>query len=241
MSNAYIDPIARLLGGWSQGLCAASILFRLGAAFVLAAIIGWERANKRHSAGLRTFILVAIGATAAMLLDLSAAGPGGHGLLLSAASLVGIALISGNSFWYSSRNQVKGLTTAVALWACGFVGLALGGGCYTAAGAVFLALWVCLSLLPGLESWLKDRSNHFQIHLELKNRTRLQEFITTIRLLGLRIDDIESNPAYFNTGLSVFSISITITRQELKKYKTHREIVEALATLDYISHVEEIG
>ena len=58
--------------------------------------------------------------------------------------------------------------------------------------------------------------------------------------LYYRIDDIELNPAYINSGLSVYSISITIDSKELKKYKKHSEIIKALSTLEYIYYVEEI-
>ena len=98
-----------------------------------------------------------------------------------------------------------------------------------------------MSLFPTFEAYLKDRSNHFEVHLELKDRQNLQDFVTTIRRLGLRIDDIESNPAYLNSGLSVYSVSITIDSGELKKYKTHREIIEALRTLDYVYYIEEMN
>ena len=91
-----------------------------------------------------------------------------------------------------------------------------------------------------LEFYLKNRSNHFEIHLELKNSLNLQNFVTTIRKLGLRIDAIEMNPAYANSGLSVYSIAISISSAELKLYKTHKEIIEALRTLDYVYHIEEI-
>ena len=67
-----------------------------------------------------------------------------------------------------------------------------------------------------------------------------ENFVTTIRKLGLIIDSIEMNPAYTNSGLSVYSIAISITSAELKKYKTHNEIIEALGTLDYVYHIEEI-
>jgi putative Mg2+ transporter-C (MgtC) family protein len=68
----------------------------------------------------------------------------------------------------------------------------------------------------------------------------LQDFTSTIRKLGLTIDDIELNPAYVNSGLSVYSIAISISSKELKKYKTHEEIIEALKTLEYIYHIEEM-
>ena len=64
--------------------------------------------------------------------------------------------------------------------------------------------------------------------------------MSTIRKLGLTIDAIEMNPAYAGSGLSVYSISISISSEELKKYKTHKEIIAALSTLDYIYHIEEI-
>ena len=86
----------------------------------------------------------------------------------------------------------------------------------------------------------KNRSNHFEIHLELKSSSHLQDFVTTIRKLGVIIDDIELNPAYVNSGLSVYSVAVSITSGELKKYKTHEEIIEALGSLDYVYHIEEM-
>ena len=235
------DPIARCLGSWSIGLSTASILFRIGISFVFAAVIGCERANKRHAAGLRTFILVCVASASAMLLDsYGAALLGSRETLISAAAVIGIAIISSYSILYSSKNQIKGLTTSVALWACGILGLSIGAGFYTAALIFFLALLCCLALLPSLEGFLQDRSNHFELHLELKSKTYLRDFITTLRMLGLKIDDIEANPAYLNSGLSVYSISMTITGKELKKYKTHSEIIEAINSLEYVCFAEEI-
>ena len=87
---------------------------------------------------------------------------------------------------------------------------------------------------------MKNKSNHFEIHLELKNRNDLVNFTGVVRKLGLKITDIEANPAYNNTGLGVYTISLTIRSSELKKYKTHKEIIEALGTLEYINCIEEI-
>ena len=63
------DPIAKLLGEWSQTLNGASVLFRILLSVCLSAMIGCERSSKRHSAGLRTFILVSLATTVTMLLD----------------------------------------------------------------------------------------------------------------------------------------------------------------------------
>ena len=235
------DPIAALLGPWSAELGTAAVLFRLGLSFLFSAAIGCERSSNRHSAGLRTFIVVSLGATAAMLLDLFLASLISSGFaVISAATVIGIGIISTYSILYSSKSQIKGLTTAVSLWAGSVVGLTAGAGFYTVSLCCFAAIYVCLHFLPSLEKYLKDHSNHFEIQLELRDKLDLGAFTATLRQLGLKIDDIESNPAYINSGLAVFSISLTITGKELKKYKSHAEIIEALSTLDYVSYIEEL-
>ena len=231
------DPIARLLGEGSESSFLLIVLTRIFLSLLLSAIIGYERSTKRHSAGLRTFIVVSLACTTAMLLDLFL----DKGFcLLSAAALIGLATITVNSIVFSARSRIKGLTTSVGLWACGIVGFAVGAGLYTVTLISFVTLLFVLSWFPVLEKYLKDKSNHFEIHLELNNISYLKDFVTTIRELGLTIDDIESNPAYINSGLSVYSISITIHSRELKKYKKHSEIIKALSTLDYVYHIEEM-
>ncbi len=236
-----IDPIAILLGPWASDLNAVSAVFRIVISLVLSAYLGFERSSKRHAAGLRTFMVVSLSTTLAMLLDLFLLNGSESGLyLISAASIISIAIITVNSILYSSRSQIKGLTTSVALWASAVLGLCIGAGFYTVTLVSYIAFICTLSVFPRMERYFKNRSNHFEVHLELKNIAYLQNFVTTIRELGMKIDDIEMNTAYQHSGLSVYSISISISSQELKKYKTHSQIIEALRSLDYIYHIEEM-
>lgn len=237
-----VDPISKILGEWSARIDIFSIILRIFMSILFSAVIGWERSTKRHAAGLRTFMLVSLASTMAMLLDLFimskyiASFP-----LISAAVVIGIAIISSNSILFSSKSQIKGLTTAAGLWSVGFIGLLIGAGFYTVAVIGFIAMMICLSLFPKMERYFKNKSNHFEVHLELKSKENLQSFVATIRQLGLRIDDIEVNPAYINSGLSVYSISLTIQSNELKKYKSHSEIIDALRSIEYIHHIEEMN
>ena len=236
------DMIAALLGNWSWEITPYSIGFRILLSVLMAAAVGCERSSKRHSAGLRTFILVSLTGTAAMLIDLTLLDAAMVSFpALSAATVIGAAMHSGNAIFFSSRGQIKGLTTSAGLWACELIGLAVGAGLYTVTVVAFAALLCSISLLPVVEKHLKDRSNHFEIHLELKSRGDLQDFVATVRRLGLRIDDIESNPAYLHSGLSVYTVSLTITSSELKKYKLHSDMIEALGSLEYVSHIEEMN
>lgn len=251
--NLLIDPIAALLGPWAGGINLYSALLRLLLSLLLSAIIGCERSSKRHSAGLRTFMLVSLSGTAAMLMDLflsaqfgklaaidSSVQLSGGWYLLSASSVIAVGVMCVNSVFFSSRNQIKGLTTSFGLWAILFLGICIGAGFYTLAALIFLVFLCCLAFFPTFEIYLKNRSNHFEIHLELKSSANLQDFTATIRKLGLHIDDIELNPAYAGSGLSVYSISVSIMSEELKKYKTHEDIIEALSSLEYVAHIEEM-
>lgn len=112
--------------------------------------------------------------------------------------------------------------------------------CFFRSFSVIAAVYVViLQAFPTLEKKLKQRSDHFELHLELKSRNDLPQFMTTLRELGMRIDDVEMNSAFINSGLSVYSLKLTIESKELKKYKTHDEIIEALRSIDYIHYVEE--
>ncbi len=241
MNSFPNDPLIPVLGAWSGDINLWSVLLRVCCSALLSAIIGMERSSKRHSAGLRTFMLVSLAGTIAMLVDMWVFEEKQAGLfLLSTGTVISTTLIATNSLFISSRNQIKGITTAAGVLVCCLLGISIGAGFYTLTLVATGSMLFCLILLPNLEVVLKDRSNHFEIHLELTSSHHLKEFVTTIRELGLKIDDIETNPAYVNSGLSVYSVAISITKNELKKFKTHKEIISALATLEYVSHIEEI-
>ena len=141
------------------------------------------------------------------------------------------------------KQKFSGRTLAYLILGVAFalVGIALTVVSCAAETFQILALLCSMSGLPALETHLKDRSNHFEVHLELKNKLDLPDFVSTVRALGMRIDDIESNPAYLNSGLSVFTVSFTVDSPELKQYKKHGEIIEALKSLDYVYYIEEMN
>ena len=106
MNPVFTDPIASQLGNWAAAITIGSILLRLLLSLTLGAIIGWERSNKRHSAGLRTFMLAFLTGSLASLLDSYIfADSGRTGLyILSGATIIGASVIAVHSVFYSSRN-----------------------------------------------------------------------------------------------------------------------------------------
>lgn len=234
------DFFANLMGEWSKNVTLGSTALKLALTLIFATVLGCERARNRHAAGLRTFIVVSLASTSVAIADLYLIRAHGSTFaILSAATIIGIAVISTNTILFSSKNQLKGLTTSAGLWATAIIAVVLGLGLYTLALLSYLVLLLCMTLFTKLEKYAKKHSNHFEVHLELKGRNLLQEFTAMIRKFGMKIDDIEINPAYANSGLGVYSVSLTVKDKELKS-KTHKEIIGALSALDCVSYIEEM-
>lgn len=235
------DFIASYLGDWSVQVNIASTALKTVLVVVMAVVLGCERSRNRHAAGLRTLIVLSIGSMFAGLADVyfiinhSMSFP-----ILSAAVIIGISIITANTIVFSSKNQIMGLTTSVGGWTMSIISAILGFGLYTAALIGFAALMVGLLAFSKMENYIKNKSNHFEVHLELKARSGLQDFIATARQFGLKIDNLEINPAYANSGLSVYTVKFTIVGKNLRK-KRHSDIIEALAVLDCVYHIEKLG
>lgn len=237
----HYNYIGKLLGDWSlEPSHLGAIAFRIALAFLFSAIVGCERATKRHPAGLRTFILSGITSVFAALCDAYMTSVMGVQMtLLSPAVLLCLATISGKSLLFTSRNQLRELTTSICLFTNASIALCIGFGMYTCALIGFIAMITCIVVFPALETFLKGHSPQLELHLELKSRNLLYEFITAIREFGLHLDEIELNPAYATTGLGVYTLKATIVGKKLQD-SSHAAIIDALTALDCVAYVEEI-
>ena len=94
-------------------------------------------------------------------------------------------------------------------------------------------------LLPKLEVHIKRKSTVFEIYVELKTRDSLQKLIHAIRCLNLVVNGVELNPAYVNSGLAVYSISLKMNKKQIPQ-TNHKEIIDAISQLDIVNFIEEI-
>jgi putative Mg2+ transporter-C (MgtC) family protein len=114
------------------------MVIRLLISFAAGAIVGFERSSHHQVAGLRTHILITMGATLLMLLSIwlpqefSGMKNGDPGRI-AAQVVSGIGFLGAGAI-IRLGNNVRGLTTAASLWFMAAVGLAIGGGMFIAAG-----------------------------------------------------------------------------------------------------------
>lgn len=124
---------------------ATRVTLRMTVALLLGAAIGWERERRDAEAGLRTHMLVALGAAVFVLV------PAASGMGSDALSRVIQGLVSGIGFLgagavlkQSAQGRIHGLTTAASIWATAAVGMAAGLG--REASAVLATLFILLVL-----------------------------------------------------------------------------------------------
>lgn len=136
----------------TESLTLPVVAFRLALGLVAGAVIGFERASQRQSAGIRTHILIAVGSTLLMLLSIYIpqeflGAKNGDPGRIAAQVVSGIGFLGAGSI-LRLGNNIRGLTTAASIWIVAALGLAVGAGMYIPAG---LGLVLCISALVLLD------------------------------------------------------------------------------------------
>src|SRR5437773_5348346 len=164
------------------------ILLRLAVSLVLGAVIGFEREQKEHAAGLRTLALVSLGCAVFTIIS-------AYGFLelltiphttidptrIASYIVAGIGFLGGGIIFLSRQNEkVKGLTTAATIWVIAAVGIACGIGMIYAALVTTIMMLFILFLLPLAERAILPRGSSSMRHLQIEASSVSGQFIANI-------------------------------------------------------------
>jgi putative Mg2+ transporter-C (MgtC) family protein len=120
---------------------------RLVAAGVIGAVIGYERELRGKVAGVRTHLLVALGACLFMIVSQHGfAGAARFDAARVAAGVVGGLGFLGGGIIMKNKH-VSGLTTATGIWVTGAIGLSMGGGMYELSVLCFVLMLLCMEAM----------------------------------------------------------------------------------------------
>lgn len=150
-----MDTLTSLLDGLPAWL-DLPILGRLLLALVLGAAVGMEREISGKPAGLRTIILISVGAELLTEMSITVAGIQLHGLVRADPARIAAQIVSGIGFIGAGtilvhRGSVVGLTTAATLWVAAAIGIAVGARAYVPAVGATVLVMGTLVLLGWLE------------------------------------------------------------------------------------------
>lgn len=215
-----------------------AVVIRIVCAVVVGGIIGIERSIKNRPAGLRTYMLVCVGACLIMLTNQYIFQMTGNGdpMRLGAQVVSGIGFLGAGTIIVTKHNQIKGLTTAAGLWSAAGVGLALGIGFYEAAFTAAIAIYVTLTVLHVLEAKVNRKTRVLEVYIELQDTLPLREFIRDMRSLNVDIEDIQfEQGAVVDSGVRAFVLTLKSAHR-----RDHIQFMKDIRGIDGIVHIEAL-
>lgn len=219
-------------------LTLLTIAIRTLLATLLGGLIGLERGMKNRPAGLRTYMLVSLGACLVMMTNQYAyqVFNVGDPTRMAAQVVSGIGFLGAGTIIVTSRNQIKGLTTAAGLWAAAGMGLAIGIGFYEAALLGAVLIFLILTVLHELDGRMRKRTRQLEAYVELKPQVPLGVFIRFVR--EQKIDStnlqIESDLTQ-NDGAIAFVVTLKATCKQ-----SHEDMIRLLKTMNGLAYIEEL-
>lgn len=215
-----------------------AVVLRILIAAVLGGFMGLERGLKNRAAGLRTYMLVCVGACLIMLTNQFIYQSYGQGdpVRMGAQVISGIGFLGAGTIIVTRRSQVKGLTTAAGLWTAAGVGLALGIGFYEGAIAGFITVLVVMTLMQYMDNKMRNKTKSFEIYVELSSQITLGDLLRQIREMEIEIRDVQKQTGADVEG-NIRAYSATL---ETKKRTPHQIILERIVTIDGVIYAETL-
>lgn len=219
-------------------LDTGSIILRLCLSMIIGGILGIERGFKNRPAGFRTYMLVCVGSAIIMMTNqyivivFGSSDPA----RLGAQVVSGIGFLGAGSIMVTKRNQIRGITTAAGIWVSGGLGLAVGIGFYE--GAIFgtIFILVAITVLHGLDDYVRKNSRVIHLYIEYKPDMHLSQFLDHLQEMGCTVTDIQvSKTDYAGEQRNTMFFSVN-----LPKHMKHSVVLEKISRLDSITYSEEI-
>lgn len=223
-----------MMKGWSEW----SILLRLVFSVIAGALIGIDRAMKRRGAGIKTHVLVCLGAALVMLtaqfmwinyegsLDVARLG---------AQVVSGVGFLGVGTIIVTGRNQVRGLTTAAGLWGCACIGLAVGIGFIEGAFiAIVLAIFT-LKFLNKVDGYIHKSAKFFELYVEFGTNKNVSEFICYLHKNQIKINNFELGKSKIKGEGPNALVSV-----EVKDKHQRIDFMTKLHDLECIRYIEEV-
>lgn len=185
LTSMIFDPNVNCVGA------VAKLLLSL----LLGAVVGLERRHKGQIAGMRTFALISMGATLAMLISiyipqeymgLKNGDPG----RIAAQVISGIGFLGAGAI-IQMKGSVRGLTTAAGIWMTACIGLAVGAGMYLISTVACLLIIFVLMILEWCEKHLLKGGEAKIVRVKVNAIvTDTEPYRDCFRRFGVHVSDV---------------------------------------------------
>lgn len=216
---------------FGETLTVEMVLYRMMAAVILGAIIGIDREVKNRPAGMRTYVLVCVGATLIALVEQQTiyyVSHLGNQQITMSIGRITATIVSGVSFLGAgtivrSERKIKGLTTAASLWCTACLGVAIGAGYVTMAlisGIIVIVVLKFLQKVIPINTYKK-------LEVQFIHRTETLNYLNHyFEEMNVVILDVDFHAEVVKTGNTIYT---NIYSLSLKDKKGYTEIIGTLS------------
>lgn len=211
-----------------------SVAVRLILATIMGGIIGMERGATRHAAGLRTFILVCVGAALAQIVNIHLVLIYGTGdpVRLAQGVINGIGFLGVGTIVVTGSSHIKGLTTAATLWTTAVLGISIGSGYIYSSVITFALIMVAIKLMAGFSRKQMLHNRILQVKIEVSGDSGIKNIVEYLHKHGYRITEIDKRR---NDDKILLGMDI-----DLGKKINHDGVIEEIYGLDDVDFIMEI-
>lgn len=228
-----------------------SVFVRLLLAQAVGAVVGYGRAQKKSNAGLRTYMLVSIGAALTMLISMyeyamltghwadtvAKVGMKFDASRFSAAVGSGVGFLAAGTILVVAHMQVSGLTSAVGLFTCAMLGIASGAGFYECVIIALMMIVFTMEFMQPMELAFKRRLRNITIYVEFDDITDIDRIIRTIEGEHATIYDLDMERTERQGDKHPSAI---LTLKLSRENASHSAILSSVAELPCVYSIQEL-
>ncbi len=213
-----------------------SVTLRLILSLILGGLLGWEREQKGHPAGFRTYMLVCMGSTLVMLTSqyVIETFHTGDIFRMGAQVVSGIGFLGAGTIIVTGRKQVKGLTTAAGIWAAACLGLAIGIGFYWGAVIGCGLMFVVLSGFHILEKRISCHSRVLNLFFKMESMNDFGTFLRVSKENFLKVSNVEISHNKKENSEIVILLSVSWQGE-----RSHESVLHILEAIPGVTYMEE--
>lgn len=222
-------------------LSLSSIFFRFWLALFCGSVIGYERGKRKQAAGLRTHILVCMGAASVMMINqytIQYFSADADPVRMGAQVISGIGFLGAGTIMVTGSQwdqRIKGLTTAAGLWASACMGLAIGIGFYEAALIMCIFLFLVIVTLNQLDIYFLKTNSNLRLYMEYRSDTPFHPILKTFQTADWQVVNLE----YLSQGTDSNSTKVFVHLQHCTNEKENQaQTLERLGAIEGVICVE---
>ncbi len=217
----------------------ASIAFRLFLSIILCGAIGMERGLRNRPAGFMTYLLVGCGSALIMITNqyIATIYTNVDPTRMASQVVSGIGFLGAGTIITTSKNEIRGLTTAAGIWAAAAVGLAVGIGFY--GGAIIGSIFIIFSLmyLKKIDLYIKTHAKTMEIYLEYNEEFSMQNLSLYTEQSHFEIFDMEAGKIKtLNGEFGTLTFDVNFHHKV-----NHIKIIEEIRQLPGILYIREVA